>query len=208
MRPARRRGDDGWRATNGRALGAAPGVAGLRGALRALGLALAVACGASVAAPGAGAIDIGYQPIDVPDAGSVDQWEIRYFVSGGSFAQSGGFSILFPGALYASLSVLEPRNADVWDVIALQPDPQLPADGLFDAQAVVEDPSLAIVFSALVGWIGPGTPGPQAFEIYAPGFSIIDTGTTVLVPEPGSAALLAAGAAALAAGRRRGARRR
>ena len=44
-------------------------------------------------------------------------------------------------------------NAD-WDVIAVQPDPALPADGFFDALALSPGASLSDPFAIAFVWLG------------------------------------------------------
>jgi hypothetical protein len=54
-------------------------------------------------------------------------------------------------------------------------------------------------------WLGPGAPGPQAFDVREPdpSFEVVESGTTVL-PEPAGISLGMGALAALAATRRTG----
>jgi len=176
---------------------------GGHGASRRHGLGAALACAALLAAAGpAAALRIAYTATDLPDGGPEDLWQYDYFVSEGSFATGFGFSILFPvGGGDALVPVATGADAE-WDVIALQPDPLLPADGVFDAQALVDGATLAFPFSVRFHWSGSGAPGAQGFLVYDPGFATIETGETVPVPEPVTVLLLALGLSGLA-GRRR-----
>jgi len=164
----------------------------------AVGLVLALAAGR------AGAVTIQFRATDLPDLGSADRWQLEYFVSGGSFDGGFGFSILFPVGEAENLQVLPTHPAADWDALALQPDAILSSDGRYDAQAQVDGASLASPFTVSFDWLGPGTPGAQAFELYDPSFATIGTGTTVPIPEPAAIAILIPGFAALAWRRRPG----
>jgi hypothetical protein len=149
--------------------------------------AVLVACG--LAGP-AGALVIGYEAIDTPDAGPLDRWIYRYTVSDGSFSRGEGFSVLFDAKLYLALgSPPPPVNAD-WDAIVLQPDPLLPDAGRYDAQALIDVPRLEDAFEVSFAWLGTGTPGRQRFERYDRDFHTVASGETTLIPEPGTFALL------------------
>ena len=152
---------------------------------------------------------------------SGDQWLYTYHVSYVDpavfeFQADQGFAIRFPpgapGAeLYANLAFPAgsppPPSAD-WDVLLQQPDMNLPSDGLYDALALVNAPSIVgETFPVLFDWLGPaGTrPGSQLFTVYelvngAPIDLPLGGGVTVpfsSVPEPGTLALLGLGGAAL-----------
>jgi len=140
----------------------------------------------------ADATTIQYTVVDVPDIGVGDRWEYRYSVSDRIFDEGFGFSILFDFETVSSIETPPIVNAD-WDPIALQPDPLLPDDGLYDALSLAADATLADTFIARFVWAGTGTPGSQPFVVFEPGFSTIETGNTVLVPEPSSFLLCALG---------------
>ena len=98
-------------------------------------------------------------------------------------------------------------NAD-WDVIAIEPDLNLPDDGFYDALAIVENASLADPFSITFTWLGEGTPSIQPFVVYEPGFNAIETGVAVprtdaAIPEPTGAVLFLVGLAIAATRMRR-----
>lgn len=174
------------------------GTRGSRGS-GALGAALAVVLG--LAAAPSQALRIEYAATDLPDDAGGDLWQYDYRVSETRFDTGFGFSILFPVGVSSALTAIATGADAEWDVIALEPDPLLASDGRYDAQALVDGATLAVLFSVRFYWSGPGTPGAQAYEIYDPGFATIATGETVPAPEPGAAVLLALGAAGLAARR-------
>lgn len=117
-------------------------------------------------------------------------WKYTYTVSG-VFSAGQGFSILFRPEEAEFVSAL-PSHAD-WDAIAIQPDPLLPDYGAYDALALVDDPDLGGPFMAQFFWIGAGPPGAQDFVFYDVDFSPLETGVTVLVPEPGTGTLIGLG---------------
>jgi hypothetical protein len=111
-----------------------------------------------------------------------------------SLAWSFGFSIFFDWTMYAELESPPPAAGSDWDIITLQPDVNLPDDGLYDALALVSGASLSQPFTVTFVWLRQGSPGSQPFAIYDPSFQTIEAGTTV--PEP-SVLILAMACAAL-----------
>jgi len=166
-------------------------------------VAVAVAC---LAASTASAITISYEAIDRPDAvAGQDLWEIRYRPAEFPYGANHGFSIGFDLDLYADLEAPPPPVGADWDVLALQPDVHLLSDGLYDALALADAPALPVYFGLTFVWLGaPGTtPGSQPFtvnEFSASGalLGVRESGATVPVPEPVTAALLLGGLFALA----------
>lgn len=140
-----------------------------------------------------------------------DLWLYEYFLSGRSFLADQGFSIYFDWMRFANLQVPPPPVAD-WDLLTLQPDLALPADGFFDGLALLDGASLASPFSVSFIWLGGAglAPGSQAFEVYdlTGGFRVIERGRTVAlgtmpVPEPSTLPLLGSGLAFALGWRRR-----
>lgn len=139
-----------------------------------------------------------------------DLWQYRYLLSGFSFGLNSGFDIFFPlsdGYLFGDLENDPPEPNPDWDVLSVQPDTNLPADGFLDALALTNSPSLAAPFTITFIWRGTGTPGSQPFEIFDDTFTVIDEGGTVPaggtpVPEPTSALLFLSGVALLWGGKR------
>lgn len=155
------------------------------------------------------ATTINFTATDIPDVViGEDLWQYQYAVSDVTFDTDYGFSIVFDYTLYGSLEDSPPYVNPDWDVITLQPDLLLPDYGIYDGLASVDGASLLDSFTVDFVWLGSGDAGAQAFEIYEPGFTTIETGFTTLtsvkpvpepppvmpVPEPSSALLFAIGA--------------
>lgn len=169
-----------------------------------LGAALAGSALVGAAGP-ALALRIAYAATDLADVGPEDLWQYDYFVTEGPLDADSGFSVVFPVGEALALTPLATSADTAWDVIAIQPEPLLASDGLYDARASVDAATLAFPFSVQFHWIGTGRPGSQEFRVYDSDFAITETGATVPIPEPAAAALLALGLAGLAG--RRGAPR-
>ena len=140
-------------------------------------------------------------------------WRVAITVQNdGTLASIPGLTVYFDQNLFGTLS-----NATTpvgWDPMLFQPDSGLPARGAFDALAlggafeVLAGQTLS-GFGVDVVYLGTGTPGPMAYEIYAlvGAFAVtLGSGTTVAptaaVPEPMTAWLVALGLAGCAVTRR------
>lgn len=164
----------------------------------------------------AAATVIRFQATDLVDVvAGQDLWIYEYFVSDRVFSVDQGFVILFAPLLYANLRNQVPAPGPAvgvdWDVIVFQPDSTLPANGAYDALALVNGASLSQPFSVDFTWLGgPGSnPGSQRFEVYElDGDTPVtfDSGQTSPIPEPSTLLLMGSGMA-LALKRRRGSRR-
>lgn len=123
------------------------------------------------------------------------------------------FAILFDPALYdeTSLTIVtaDPPASD-WDELILGSG--LGVDAAYDAFALAGGIGVGESVSGFAvefAWLGAGTPGAQAFEIYDPDtFDLIQVGSTrpvfsAEVPEPGTLALLFVSAIAAMLIRRR-----
>ena len=122
-----------------------------------------------------------------------DLWQVDYSVSNYDFDTNSGFQIFFEYGLYEKITPFS-ASSD-WDPIAW--DPELvfgfPDDGVYDALALVDDASLADVFSVQFIWLGQNNPGSQSFEVYDAMFAVTDFGDTAPVPEPGTFFLFSIG---------------
>lgn len=145
------------------------------------------------------AITIAFEATDLADVNpGEDLYRYSYTLSDFPYPADFGFSVLFDPNLYDALESLPPSVGSAWDVIAIQPDPGLPDDGFYDAMALVSFPTELTGFAIDFIWLGAGTPGSQPFVVYDDSFATIVSGQTVLVPEPSTLVLLAAGIAGIA----------
>ncbi len=152
------------------------------------------------------AFQIEFRATDLPDiVAGEDLWRYDYRVSDGTFLTGQGFFVQFDYNLYAALGDPPPAVNGDWDPAVAQPSQILPDDGLYDAMALVDNPSLLNLFSVEFIWSGGAAgPGAQPFTIYDAAFDPIENGTTrVEAPIPAPAALLAAGLLPLVRTRRR-----
>ena len=135
-----------------------------------------------------------YDVVDLVDVTpGQDLWEYTYYLSGFTFQTNQGFSIFFDYQSYANLTNARPSLNAAWSVLAVQPDVLLRADGYLDGLALVNGPAYAGPFQVVVTWRGQGTPGAQPFYTYNSNFTPTFTGSTTVVPEPGSIFLTSLG---------------
>ena len=144
------------------------------------------------------ATTISYQATDLADTTpGEDLWQYSYTISGYTFNQDYGFTVLFNYLHYSNLGDPPPFVNSDWDPIVLQPDPILMADGTYDALALVDNASLVDPFTVSFVWLGSGTPGFQPFQVYNPDFETIESGRTTsgaaAIPEPATLLLLGSG---------------
>jgi hypothetical protein len=159
---------------------------------------LNVAVLAGLLATTASAAMISYAPHDL----GANRWQLDYVVADHGLQVGQGFDVYFPYGQYEDLALVS--AADGWDALVFQPDLVLgvPEPGMLDGLQVADMGGAPAEFSLQLTWFGPGAPEPQAFELYDADFNVLESGLTVLVPEPG-AALLLAGLAGLVIWRRR-----
>ena len=134
-----------------------------------------------------------------------DQWRYNYTVTNDSLgADLAEFAIFFDPTVFTNLSV---ESSPIgWDLIVVQPDPQLPDDGFLDALALaggITPGGSQGGFSLTFSWLGQSLPGAQPFDVIDPrSFTIIESGLTA-VPLPGALGLMTLGVlTAMAATRR------
>lgn len=140
-----------------------------------------------VSAGPARAVVIGFSATDLPDEPeSGDRWLYEYWLDEFPFDAGWGFSVFFDPALYAGLETAAPGPGPDWDPLAIEPDPGLGAFGVYDAEALVDAPTVTAVFRVRFEWLGLGPPGQQPFEVRDPSLAVFESGMTV-VPEPAAA---------------------
>lgn len=154
------------------------------------------------------AVTLTYEATDLFDTTvGEDLWQYKYSLGGYTFNTGYGFSIDFALGQYDQITPVS-VSAD-WSILALQPDAGIPANGVYDAQALVDGASLATPFIVNFVWLGAGSPDSQSFLVYDPTFATIPGGTgsstpppppgPAPIPEPGTLMLLVGGLACLAA---------
>jgi PEP-CTERM motif len=123
-----------------------------------------------------------------------NEWQYDYTLTG-TYVAGDDLAVYFPLATSLNLLDLGTGGAD-WTTFVFQPDPSIPADGEYDMEANVGNPSLAVSFDVQFDYSGIGAPGPQSFVLYDPNFDILNTGETQApgsappVPEPASFVLV------------------
>ena len=98
-----------------------------------------------------------------------DAWRYDYTVKNdGSPASIDEFTIFFELGLYADLAVA--ASPAGWDAQVVQPDPNIPADGFFDALALGAGllSGEEALFSVTFTYSGPGAPFFQSFDVVYP----------------------------------------
>lgn len=124
--------------------------------------------------PGAKAITIEYA---VQDQGG-GAWKYSYYLSGNTFSQYQGFQIYFDYNLYSNLDPFPIAPNLDWSPIAFNPDTIFSVDGVYDAIALVNNPSLADPFVISFNWSGIGQPATQGFSLYTCEDNFCSTGIT------------------------------
>jgi len=123
-------------------------------------------------------------------------WRYDYIVTGHSFLASEFFDVYFDPLLYGTLTAEVSPSAD-WDVRILQQPNAAnlpPFDrGMFDAFALVDNPSVAGTFAVSFVYLGSGSPGAQPFEVFAANSNLLESGLTspaaTAIPEPSTVLL-------------------
>lgn len=172
----------------------------IKTALKRLAPALLI-CGVIGASANANALTVQFDAIDLVDnVAGEDLWEIRYSIDEFPYGERHSLTIFFDEALYTTLEAIDSGVVGDWDVLTLQPDPLLPADGIYDAFSLVDNPTVATPFIARFIWLGGpvAAPGSQDYRVDAfseDGFflSTVETGITIPVPEPSTALLIGLG---------------
>ena len=118
-----------------------------------------------------------------------DLWQYKYSISGGTFQSGQILSVSFDVGKYGNIENTPVAPNPDWSVLTLQPDPQIPDSGSYNAIAQRSNPSLSGSFQVSFDWLGGGTgPGAQSWTLFNSDFSTAASGTTIApVPEPFSA---------------------
>ncbi|MFO1429492.1 MAG: PEP-CTERM sorting domain-containing protein [Candidatus Competibacteraceae bacterium] len=164
----------------------------------------------------ANALTIQFTATDLTDTTlGQDLWQYSYTVSDGPVNANDGFTIYFDYHLYSDLQDPPPVPNGDWDPETGPTSISPPANGLYDALALVDGASLADSFTVAFVWLGGAgtTPGSQPLETYTctdltcSTVDVTGSGVTVssAIPEPSALALLLTGLIGL--GVRRGAQR-
>lgn len=174
----------------------------VRSLLLAGGAFLAVAL---LAAAPARATTVGYE---LSSFGGGSYRYVYTVTNDGSLGGSlGGFDPFFDPSLILESSLIiatPPALAVQWSELILASGVLVPA--AYDALALsggIPNGGSASGFAVDFTWIGAGTPGAQAFEIFDPDtFAVLEAGFTTAVPEPNASHLLAMAVVALVLTRR------
>jgi hypothetical protein len=108
---------------------------------------------------------ISYTATDV----SGSTWDYNYTITNNTTSTINEFTIFATLGQYSNLSVAS--SASSFNSVVAQPDPGIPADGYFDAQANSAGLSAGATlsgFSMQFNYLGSGTPGSQLFNIIDP----------------------------------------
>lgn len=98
-----------------------------------------------------------YTATDLTDANpGEDLWQYSYAVSDHVFVSDSGLTIYFKLGLYDFLHPSPAAPNIDWDVITWNPDNLLLGDGAYDAFALVDNASLADMFTISFVWLGGG----------------------------------------------------
>lgn len=114
------------------------------------------------------------------------RWLYSYELDAFPYTTGYGFTVYFDPEQFAALTPAAPAPSTDWNVVVLQPDPGLGAEGYYDAQTLFDDSTVDTVFRVSFDWFGIGLPGPQPFEVRepAPSYDVVESGMTTFVPEP------------------------
>lgn len=136
------------------------------------------------------------------------RWEYSYNILNDTLGSPiEEFTIFFDYGLYDLLSIDTPKAN--WDGLTVNPDLifGFPQAGFYDALSLASGIAPGASeggFMVSFNWLGTGTPGAQYFEVVSPSdFSVLDSGNTTPVPEPGTLMLLGSGIISLIGLRRR-----
>lgn len=131
------------------------------------------------------------------------RWQYSFVLETGNLTSNvDEFTLYFERLEYRDLTLVDAPMG--WDMLVVQSDAALPADGFVDGISPVVLSSMAAVgpFVVSFDYVGSNTPGSQRFELYDTStFTLVGSGFTVPspIPEPHSLLLFAAGLVAVGA---------
>lgn len=135
-------------------------------------------------------------------------WRYDYSITNDTLPDSLSYFVLeFDRALYANLR--DQAAPDGWDVLLLQPDLELPANGVFDSLALnggIAFGDTLAGFSVTFDFLGQGLPLDQPFSVLDPfSFEQVESGaaqndTVATVAEPRSLFMMSFGLLLLISG--------
>ena len=125
-----------------------------------------------------------------------NSWRYDYSVTNDTLADPLGYFVIdFDLDLYSNLR--DQSGPLGWDILLLQPDPLIPAGGVFDALALDGGIALGTTLSGFAltfDFLGAGAPGSQPFTVLNFGtFEPVESGVATdvrSVPEPGTWSLM------------------
>jgi hypothetical protein len=150
-----------------------------------------VTLAALVCAPVANATFIEYSATSLGG----NSWRYEYSVTNDTLADPLEYFVLdFDLSLYENLR--DQVGPAGWDILLLQPDPLIPAGGVFDALALdggITFGTTLAGFALTFDFLGPNAPGTQPFTVLDFGtFEPVESGVATdvnSVPEPGTLSL-------------------
>lgn len=130
---------------------------------------------------------------------SGNHWSYTYQVQNISLSEGiEEFTIWFDLGKYQNLTIQSSGVSSEWVESIWQPAPLLLDDGGYDARtmaSMIPIGQSSTGFAVSFVWEGSGIPGSQYYEIVNPDNTsqILDSGFTIILPEPGSIVLLLGG---------------
>jgi hypothetical protein len=100
-----------------------------------------------------------------PGAPGVAIWENDYTLTGFSFVQYEDFQLLFDPAVFQQLLNGVAIPSSDWDLLLVQPDPNIPDNGVYDMMALGNGPSFSGPFSVQYTLLGSTPPTSQVYRV-------------------------------------------
>lgn len=126
-----------------------------------------------------------------------DLWSSSYRFTG-AIEPFGGFNVTFSPQGFRSVEVVS--SPIELDVLVIQPDSALPAEGLVNFTLLQPTQIANYVAAFTVSYIKLGGLRQQAYEVFDGNFSIVESGNVSAVPEPAAVKQLLFGLLVMAGG--------